>query len=117
LRLSSVIEDVARGSERFAVTAGGSSKIGDHQCTHFTVVEQTEAGRYSERWEVWLRQADEPLLCKFAVKSSDGSSDDVQTNHFTWKSPEFAEDAFVFHPPAGAKKVDSVGDLGFGPAL
>jgi hypothetical protein len=117
LRLASVIEDVARGSERFAVTAGESSKVGDHQCKHFTVVEQTDAERYSEQWEVWLRQADEPLLCKFTVKSSDGSSDDVQTNHFTWTSPKFAEGSFVFHPPAGAKKVDSVGDLGFGPAL
>jgi hypothetical protein len=117
LRLVSVIQDVARGSERFAVTADGASKVGEHQCNRFTIVEQTEAGRYSERWDVWLRQSDEPLPCKFTVKSSDGSSDDVQTSSFTWKTPKFSEDSFVFLPPTGAKKVDSVGDLGFGPAL
>jgi hypothetical protein len=117
LRVVSVIEDVARGSERFAVTAEGASKVGDHQCDRFTIVEQTEAGRYSERWEVWLRQGAEPLPCKFTVKSSDGSSDDVQTSHFKWKTPKFSEGSFVFVPPEGAKKVQSVGDLGFGPAL
>ena len=117
LRLVGVIDEVARGSGRFAVTAEGISKVGDHQCSRFALVEQTEAGRYSERWDVWLRQADEPLPCKFTVKSSDGSSDDVQTSHFTWKTPKFSEGAFVFVPPEGAQKVESVGDLGFGPAL
>jgi hypothetical protein len=117
LRLVGVIEDVARGSERFAVTAEGTSKVGDHQCDRFTLVEQTEAGRYSERWDVWLRQGDEPLPCKFTVESSDGSSDDVQTSHFTWKTPKFSEDSFVVLPPEGAEKVQSVSDLGFGPAL
>lgn len=117
LRLVSVIQDVAGGSERFAVTAQGASKIGNQQCDRFTIVEQTEAERYSERWEVWLRQADEPLPCKFTVKSSDGSSDDVQTSSFKWKTPKFSEESFVFLPPVGAKKVESVGDLGFGPAL
>jgi hypothetical protein len=117
LRLIGVIQEVARGSERFAVTADGTAKVGDHQCNRFTLVEQTEAGRYSETWDVWLRQADEPLPCKFTVKSSDGSSDDVQTSHFNWKTPKFSEESFVFLPPQGAEKVQSVGDLGFGPAL
>jgi hypothetical protein len=117
LRLIGVIEEVARGSERFAVTAAGASKVGDYQCDRFTLVEQTEAGRYSETWDVWLRQADEPLPCKFTVKSSDGASDDVQTSHFKWKTPKFSEESFVFVPPKGAQKVESVGDLGFGPAL
>jgi hypothetical protein len=117
LRLVGVIHEVARGSERFAVTAGDSSKVGEHQCKQFTLVEQAEAGRYSERWDVWLRQADEPLPCKFTVRSSDGSSDDIQTSSFTWKTPKFSADSFVFLPPTGAKRVDSVGDLGFGPAL
>jgi hypothetical protein len=99
------------------VTADGTAKVADHQCNRFTLVEQTEAGCYSETWDVWLRQADEPLPCKFTVKSSDGSSDDVQTSHFNWKTPKFSEESFVFLPPQGAEKVQSVGDLGFGPAL
>jgi hypothetical protein len=117
LRLVGVIHDVARGSERFAVTAEGASEVGGHQCNRFVIVEKTEARRYSESWEVWLRQADEPLPCKFTVKSSDGSSDDVQTSSFTWKTPKISDDSFMLLLPAGAKKVDSVGDLGFGPAL
>jgi hypothetical protein len=117
LRLQGIVQEIAAGSERFAVTAKGTDKVGDQQCDRFALVEQAEGGRFSEAWDVWLRRADEPLPCKFTVKSSDGSGDDVQTSRFTWKAPAFAGDSFVFRPPAGAKKVESVSDLGFTPAL
>jgi hypothetical protein len=116
LRLVYVVEEVAKGSDRFKVTTAGADKIGDQECDRYAIEEKTDE-RYSERWDVWLQKSDVPLPCKFSVVSSDGSADDVQTNSFAWKTPDVSSNTFKFVPPADSAKVESVSALGFSPDL
>jgi hypothetical protein len=116
LRMVSVLREASQGSDRFAVTTGETGKVGDHECQRFMIEEKTDE-RYSENWDVWLQTGDVPLPCKFSVRTSDGSTDDVQTNSFSWKAPAISGETFVFVPPKGSRKVDSVSEVGFSPDL
>ncbi len=115
LDLVEVVREVAAGSERIEVTPAGTSTIGGRQCDHFSIVETTATR--SARWEIWLEQQQTPAPCKFVVTSSDGVTNDVETDEFTPKlNPVFSAEEFKFTAPAGSQKVDSVGALGLRPA-
>ena len=108
LRFVGLLSEVADGN--LEVVAEGSGAIGKRSCARFTVAE--EEGRFAKGWQIWLANDAEPLPCKFAIVSRDPFETEFQVNEFTWNcDARIPEEAFVFTPPRGAEKVESVGAL------
>jgi hypothetical protein len=108
LRFVGLLGEVAEGDLK--VAAEGSSASGKQNCARFTVAE--EEGRFAKGWVIWLAKNAEPLPCKFAIVSRDPFETEFQVNEFSWNpDARIPAEAFVFTPPRGAEKVESVGAL------
>jgi len=119
------VDNLLRDDVRMALLEGvktatyaGKEKIGGRECDHLKF-QQDEFD-----WELWVATGETPVVVKVVTDMSKGMGGrDEQmpgmrgmkmtvTNLFDDWSPgaDLPADAFVFHPPEGAKKVDSLFD-------
>lgn len=76
-----------------------------------TRVDGQEANQYAFRqpgldWQIWIAKGDKPVPLRVViVGSSDPARPQFEANLSWDTAPQFASDAFVFTPPAGAKAI------------
>ena len=87
----------------------GTESIDGRECTHLAA--KTEGSG----WDLWIAAGDEPVPVKFEPKKSQmrygGADVDVATTvtFDEWRfDPAFTIEEFVFTPPEGAERVDSI---------
>ncbi len=57
-------------------------------------------------WQVWIQLGDHPLPRKLVITTTTDEARPQHTSVLTWNlAPSYSEDAFVFDPPEGAKKI------------
>ena len=57
-------------------------------------------------WQIWIADGDKPAPLRVAIVASDDPARPKFEADLTWDSaPQFAEDAFVFTPPAGSREI------------
>jgi hypothetical protein len=57
-------------------------------------------------WQVWIQLGDHPLPRKLVITTTTDEARPQYTSVLTWNlAPSYSEDAFVFDPPEGAKKI------------
>lgn len=88
-----------------------SSRLTSGHFVGATKVDGQEADQYAFRqpgvdWQIWIAKGDKPVPLRVViVGSSDPARPQFEANLSWDTAPQFASDAFVFTPPAGAKAI------------
>jgi hypothetical protein len=75
--------------------------VGEKKCHHLAFQQR------QIDWQVWVDAGDKPLPLKFLLTYRRMPGEPQFTSVFEWNaSAKIAEDAFLFKPPADAKKIE-----------
>lgn len=80
----------------------GLAVVGGHRCHHIAY----RAGVVD--WQLWVREGNQPLPCKYVVTSTDIEGDPQFTMQVTsWDgAPKITDSTFAFAPPGDARRID-----------
>lgn len=74
--------------------------VGDEVCTHYAFRQP------GVDWQLWIRDGDQPLPCKWVITGTDASDQLDYEMEFTWDlKPVVPPNAFTFVPPDGADRI------------
>ncbi len=74
--------------------------VGDEVCNHYAFRQP------GVDWQIWIRDGDQPLPCKWVITGTDVADPLDYEMEFTWDlTPEVPADAFTFVPPDGADRI------------
>jgi len=75
--------------------------VGDEVCNHYAFRQP------GVDWQLWIRDGDQPLPCKWVITGTDASDPLDYEMEFTWDlAPEVPANAFSFVPPDGADRIN-----------
>lgn len=78
----------------------GTEAVGDQTCQHFAFRQP------NVDWEIWIREGDQPLPCKYRITSLEDDARPDYTAVLTWDlQPVITADTFNFVPPPGADRI------------
>ena len=88
---------IARITSGFLV---GTEAIDDQRCVHYAFRQP------NVDWEIWIREGDQPLPCKYRITSLEDPARPDYTVHLTWElQPQITAETFTFVAPDGADRI------------